>query len=500
MEGPEAENNGDSIVISGISCRLPGADNMAEFRNSLWQGENNVQENQRWTKELPDGTPKKMGILSDLGKFDAEFFSVNPKVADVMDPQLRMLLEITHEAIVDAGVDPHQLKGSDTGVYVACGLSENMEAFSTNQDHIYAYNPIGNASAMFANRISFAFDFKGASYALRNGHASGLVALDRGLMALRTGQCQAAVVAGCNLCLKITTSTQLHRNGLLSSQGHCNCFDEKADGLVRSEGVVAMFLQKQSSAKRIYSTILHTKLASYKSQSPVLPPSVEEQSEFLEMVYEEAGVLPEQVSYVETSGCSVSKAETREMKALAKVISSKRSSPLLIGSVVSNVGHMETVSDLVGLAKLILTMEEDIIPPNLHLCTANQDLATTFNGQIKVVQEKTRLPGNSGIVSLNSYGLGNLCAHGIFKAHEDQKSNSHQATTLSRLFTYSGRTKEGVESAFRLVQSNTSNVHLHCLLQETAHVAPTYHPIRGYIVVNAADGLQEIKIEIIMLQ
>ncbi|OWF51822.1 Fatty acid synthase [Mizuhopecten yessoensis] len=493
MEDQVTGKDGDPIVISGISCRLPGADNMAEFRESLWQGENNISENKRWTKDLPDGTPNKMGILGDLGKFDAGFFGVNPKVADVMDPQLRMLLEITHEAIVDAGVEPHQLKGSDTGVYVACGLSENMEAFSTNQDYIYAYNPIGNAPTMFANRISFAFDFKGASYALRNGHASGLVALDRGLMALRTGQCQAAVVAGCNLCLKVTTSTQLHRNGLLSSHDVCNCFDEKADGLVRSEGVVAMFLQKKSSAKRIYSTVLHTKVASYRSLSPMLPPSVEEQTEFLKKVYQEAGVPPEHVAYIETSGCSVAKGEAQEMKALARVFSSHRSTPLLIGSVVSNIGHMETVSDLVGLAKLILTMEEDIIPPNLHLHTANRDLATTLNGQVQVVEEKTRLPGNSGIVALNSYGLGNLCAHAVFAAHDHQKSKCHPAEKLSRLFTYSARTKEGLESVFRLVQSNASNIHLQYLLQETTHVAPTFHPMRGYTLVNAPDKLQEIK-------
>ncbi|XP_069124449.1 fatty acid synthase-like isoform X2 [Argopecten irradians] len=154
---------------------------------------------------------------------------------------------------------------------------------------------------------------------------------------------------------------------------------------------------------------------------------------------------------------------------------------------------METVSDLVGLAKLILTMEEDIIPPNLHICTLDNNQATILGGQAKVVEEKTRLPGNSGIVALNSYGLGNLCAHAVFSAHKHPISDSHPAEKLPRLFTYSSRTKEGLESVFQLVCNNANNVHLQCLLQQTAHFAPTHNPIRGYTVLNSSEGLQEIK-------
>lgn len=150
---------------------------------------------------------------------------------------------------------------------------------------------------------------------------------------------------------------------------------------------------------------------------------------------------------------------------------------------------------MVGLAKLVLTMEEDIIPPNLHLKNLNPDLPTI--GRVQVVEEKTRLPGNSGIVALNSCDLGNLYGHALFAAHDEEKSECHSAENVHRLFAYSARTKEGLDSVFRLVHKNASNVHLQFLLQETSQTAPADHPYLGYMVVNGPRELTEVKVKTI---
>jgi fatty acid synthase len=248
-----------TVVVSGISGRLPESDNIAEFREHLVKGEDMVTEDgRRWVPGL-HGLPKRSGKLKDLTKFDASFFGVHPKQANAMDPQLRLLLEVTYEAIIDAGFNPGALRGSRTGVFIGCSASESHDVWSNDVEKLVGYEMTGCTRSMFANRLSYFFDFKGPSYAIDTACSSSLLALDQALSSIRAGLCDAAVVGGSNLCLKPSTTLQFQKLGMLSPDGSCKSFDASGNGYCRSEAVVAIFLQKTSDAKRIYATLVHSK-------------------------------------------------------------------------------------------------------------------------------------------------------------------------------------------------------------------------------------------------
>uniref|UniRef100_A0A915KYV4 Ketosynthase family 3 (KS3) domain-containing protein n=1 Tax=Romanomermis culicivorax TaxID=13658 RepID=A0A915KYV4_ROMCU len=215
--------------------------------------------------------PERHGKLKDLTKFDAAFFGVHPKQASNMDPQLRLLLEVTYEALIDAGINPQQIRGSNTGVFVGCSGSETNAALTKDPETVVGYSLTGCVRSMFANRVSYAFDFRGPSFAVDTACSSSLLALQLALDAIRQEQCDAAVVAGTGLTLAPTTALQFLRLGMLSPQGKCQSFDANGDGYVRAEGVVAIFLQRSASAKRCYATVVHAKSNTdgYKEQGKV---------------------------------------------------------------------------------------------------------------------------------------------------------------------------------------------------------------------------------------
>lgn len=175
-----------------------------------------------------------------------------------MDPQLRLLLELTHEAIIDAGYNPQELRGTKTGVFIGVSDSESDEYWTADPELVNGYGLTGCCRAMFANRVSYTFDFSGPSFALDTACSSSLFAMQQAITAIKTGQCDAAIVAGSNLLLKPTSSLQFHRLSMLSPQGMCKAFDVTGNGYVRSEAVVVILLQKASAARRHYATVLGT--------------------------------------------------------------------------------------------------------------------------------------------------------------------------------------------------------------------------------------------------
>ena len=252
------QEQADDIVITGLACRLPESDNTEEFWSHLMNKEDMVTEDGRRWKPGLHGLPKRSGKLKDISHFDAQFFGVHAKQAHRMDPQLRILLELTYEALIDAGVDPQTVRNSRTGVFVGASGSEASEAFSANTDEIVGYGMTGCNRAMFANRVSFTFDFKGPSYAIDTACSSSLLAMDCAVQAIRAGTCDAAVVGGVSLTLKPNTAVDFLRLNMLSPDGACKSFDVSGNGYCRSEGAVAIYLVKKSVAKRIYAHVVHS--------------------------------------------------------------------------------------------------------------------------------------------------------------------------------------------------------------------------------------------------
>lgn len=220
-----------------------------------------------------------------------------------MDPQLRLLLELTHETIVDAGLNPAELRGSRTGVFVGVSNSETEEMWTTDPDKINGYALTGCCRAMFPNRISYTFDLKGPSYAIDTACSSSMFALAQAVAAIRAGHCDAAVVAGTNLCLKPANSLNFHRLSMLSPEGRCAAFDASGRGYVRSEAAVAVLLQRRGAARRIYATVrgARTNTDGSKEQG-ITYPSGDMQRRLAQETFEEAGLLPRDVAYVEAHG------------------------------------------------------------------------------------------------------------------------------------------------------------------------------------------------------
>ncbi|CAJ0959176.1 unnamed protein product, partial [Mesorhabditis belari] len=481
----------EDIVISGVSGRFPRSENVKEFGDNLLAGEDLVTEDDlRWPPGFYD-LPKRHGKLRDLKKFDTQFFGITPKQANFLDPQVRLLLEVTWEAMVDAGINPIDLRGTKTGVFVGCSASETGGALTQDPETVTGYTLTGCVRSMFSNRISFTFDFQGPSFSVDTACSSSLLALQLAVDSMRQGQCESAIVAGCHLTLTPTAALQFLRLGMLSDKGSCRSFDDSGDGYCRTEGIAAILLQRKSKANRIYATVLHAKSnTDGNKEQGITFPSGERQAQLLEEVYSEAGIDPNTVYYVESHGTGTKVGDPQEANAITQVFCSNRETPLLIGSVKSNMGHAEPASGLCSIAKVLLAIERQQIPPNLHYQNPNPYIPGLTDGRLKVVTEPT--PINGGVIGVNSFGFGGSNTHVILRA-SDHVAKPLPPPTFTKILTYSGRTQESVNHVFENVENNQSDYHLQRLLAKQANLPPKDTPFRGYMLLNREGELPPLK-------
>ncbi|KAM4664019.1 fatty acid synthase [Discoglossus pictus] len=481
----------EDIVIAGIAGRLPESDNLQEFWENLIQGVDMVTEDGRRWKPGLYGMPTRNGKLKEINKFDASFFGVHPKQAHTMDPQLRLLLEISYEAILDGGINPSELRDTNTGVWVGVSGSEAGEAFSRDPEELLGYSMTGCQRAMFANRISYFFDFKGPSLAIDTACSSSLLALENAFKAIRHGQCDAALVGGVNLLLKPNTSVQFMKLGMLSPDGTCKSFDASGNGYCRSEAAVSILVTKRSAAKRVYATIVNagTNTDGYKEQGVTFP-SGEIQQQLLNALYREAGIPTCDVEYVEAHGTGTKVGDPQEVNGIASVFCSSDRDPLLIGSTKSNMGHPEPASGLAALAKVILSLEHGVWAPNLHYKNPNTDIPALQDGRIKVVTEPIKI--NGGIVGINSFGFGGSNVHVILRPNE-KKTVDPVVLEHPRLVQICGRTQEAVESLIEQTRQLPVDNTFVNLVNDISGIAPSAMPYRGYTLVGTESDIKEVQ-------
>ncbi|KAM4691284.1 fatty acid synthase isoform 2-T2 [Rhinophrynus dorsalis] len=481
----------EDIVIAGIAGRLPESDNLQEFWENLIQGVDMVTEDDRRWKPGIYGLPERNGKLKEISKFDASFFGVHSKQAHTMDPQLRLLLEICYEAIVDGGINPSEIRDTNTGVWIGVSGSEAGEAFSRDPEELLGYSMTGCQRAMLANRISYFFDLKGPSVAIDTACSSSLLALENAYKAIRHGECDAAIVGGVNLLLKPNTSVQFLKLGMLSPEGTCKSFDASGNGYCRSEAAVATLLTKRSMAKRIYATILNagSNTDGYKEQGVTFP-SGEVQQKLLSSLYREAGIPTGEVEYVEAHGTGTKVGDPQEVNGIANVFCNSDREPLLIGSTKSNMGHPEPASGLAALAKVILSLEHGTWAPNLHYNNPNTSIPALQDGRIQVVTEPTQVKG--GIVGINSFGFGGSNVHIILKPNE-KKLSDQASLELPRLVQVCGRTQEAVETLLdQSRQLAVDNTFVN-LLNSISGSSPSAMPYRGYTLVGTDSDIKEVQ-------
>ncbi|XP_017037404.1 fatty acid synthase [Drosophila kikkawai] len=485
----------DEIAITGFSGRLPESSSIEEFKQNLFNGVDMVNDDpRRWEKGLY-GLPDRIGKLkeSDLENFDQQFFGVHQKQAECMDPLLRMLLELTHEAIIDAGLNPSDLRGSRTGVYIGVSTSETEQHWCSDPDRVNGYGLTGCARAMFANRISFTFDFKGPSYSIDTACSSSLYALEQAFSDMRQGKIDNALVAGAGLILKPTMSLQFKRLNMLSQDGSCKAFDESGNGYVRSDGCVVLLLQRTSAARRVYASILNvrTNTDGFKEQG-ITYPIGKMQNRLIRETYEEIGLNPNEVVYVEAHGTGTKVGDPQEVNSITDFFCKNRSSPLLIGSVKSNMGHSEPASGVCSVAKILIAMEEGVIPGNLHYNKPNPDLYGLVDGRLKVVDKN--LPWNGGIIGLNSFGFGGANAHVILKSNPKPKALTPK-DGAPKVVLASGRTFEAVEQLLESAANHADDDEYLQLINDIHSKPIPMHYFRGYGVVSSKGTLQREVLE-----
>ncbi|XP_030383313.1 fatty acid synthase [Scaptodrosophila lebanonensis] len=495
LKNASNEQDIGDIVISGLSGKLPESSNIAEFRHNLLNGIDMVTNDPRRWEAGIYGLPERMAKMKDedLEKFDDKFFSVHQKQAELMDPCMRMLLELTHEAIIDAGINPVELRGSRTGVYIGLSFVEteheipNMEPSSIN-----GYCLTGCARAMFANRISYTFDFKGPSFIVDTACSSSLVALAHAYDDMRSGRCDYAVVAGVNLILKPIFALQFLRLGIVSQDGACKTFDAAANGYARADTCAVVLLQRSEHAKRVYATLLNvrTNTDGFKEQGVTFPDG-RMQLQLLKETYSEIGLSPDEVVYVEAHGSGTPVGDDQEANMLSNFFChSKRQSPLLIGSVKSNMGHAEPASGVSALAKMIIAMEEGVIPSNLHYKTPNPAVPALVQGRLKVVSRNT--PWQGGIVGLNSFGFGGANAHVILKSHGKRKTPRKVNDSEGlKLVVCSGRTTEAVQMLLDAASSHCRDDEFLALINDIHSTSIPLHPYRGYAVLSSSGAVKQ---------
>ncbi|XP_070596224.1 fatty acid synthase [Erythrolamprus reginae] len=481
----------EDVVIAGIAGMLPESENLQEFWENLINGVDMVTEDDRRWKPGIYGLPKRNGKLKEISKFDATFFGVHAKQAHTMDPQLRLLLEVSYEAILDGGVDPTTIRGTDTGVWIGVSGSEAAEAFSVDPELLLGYSMTGCQRAMFANRISYFFDFKGPSMSIDTACSSGLVALDNAYKAISSGQCESALVGGVNLILKPNTSVQFMKLGMLSPEGTCKSFDAEGNGYCRSEAVVAVFLTKKSKAKRIYATIVNSGINTdgFKEQGVTFP-SGWMQQQLVSSLYRESGIKPEEVEYIEAHGTGTKVGDPQEVNGIINVFCQSERPPLLIGSTKSNMGHPEPASGLAALAKVILSFENGVWAPNLHYNTPNPDIPALEDGRLQVVTKPTPIKGP--LAGINSFGFGGSNAHVILRANRN-KSPPPEAPNLPQLLQFCGRTQEAVETLIEQSCKMQEHPAYLSMLNDISGVSVSSMPYRGYTLIGSESDIKEVQ-------
>lgn len=380
------------IAIIGIGCRFPGNVNDAE---ALWkmlaEGREAVSEvpADRWNVArfydseagiVGKSVAKRGGFIEGLDQFDPQFFGISPREAPYVDPQHRLLLETAWEAMEDAGIVLDLEKG--TGIAVFVGVSHNdyqiIQGTPWDSSGISPHSPTGSAHSIAANRISYCFNLRGPSIAMDTACSSALTAVHVACDHIRAGRCTTALAGGVTIMVTPGGFIGFSQAGMLSPDGHCKAFDASANGFVRGEGAGMVVLKDLQQAiadgDPIHAVILGTSVNQDGHTNGISLPSPEAQARLVADACIDAGIDPSEVGFVEAHGTGTAVGDPIEAHALAEALCGSRKDVLAMGSVKTNLGHLETAAGIVGLVKAALVVKHGQIPPSLHFNTRARTL------------------------------------------------------------------------------------------------------------------------------
>ncbi|MFE0602926.1 SDR family NAD(P)-dependent oxidoreductase [Streptomyces sp. NPDC058892] len=430
--GPTAPRRADAgpardepIAIIGMGCRFPGADGPEAFWDLLERGVDAIgrvpdDRFARWGRgNGGTGRGGVGGFLSGVGGLDIDFFGIGEHEAARIDPQQRLMLEVAWEAVEDAGIDPYGLAGSDTGVFVGISSSD-YRGVLTDSPSADAYSLLGGAASVAAGRLSYVLDLRGPSLSVDTACSSSLVAVHLACEAIRRGECGLAVVGGVNVILTPAVTEAFDHSGVMAPDGRCKAFSARADGYVRSEGAGAVVLKPLSAAlrdgDRVSAVVRGSAVTSDGRTNGLLAPSRRAQEDVVRHALAAAGARPSEVGYVEAHGTGTAIGDQIEAAALGTVLNQGRAAdrPCAVGSVKTNLGHLEAAAGIAGLIKLALSFEHRALPASLHCAEPSPDI--DFDGLGLRVQSSLRhleSPEELGLAGVSSFGFGGTNAHAV---------------------------------------------------------------------------------------
>ena len=426
--------NAEAIAIIGIGCRFPGAKDALAFWNLLRNGVDAIREvpaerfNPHDLVDPDPAAPGKMvtrwgGFIEQVDQFDAHFFGISPREAARMDPQQRLLLEVAWEALEDAGQVRETLAGTATGVFIGISNNDYGRIQFADLDRIDAYAGTGNALSIAANRISYVFDFRGPSIALDTACSSSLVAVHQACCSLRSGESTLALAGGVNLILSPAITINFSKAGAMAPDGRCKTFDSRANGYVRSEGAGIVILKPltQALADRdpIYAVIRGSAVNQDGRSNGLMAPNPRAQEAVLREAYRRAEVSPGDVQYVEAHGTGTLLGDPIEAKALGAVLAQDRPPErrCLVGSVKTNIGHLEAAAGIAGLIKVALALKHREIPPSLNFEQPNPHIPFDQLGlRVQTTLEPWPAePAAPALAGVSSFGFGGTNAHVVLQ-------------------------------------------------------------------------------------
>ncbi len=460
----------EPIAIVGMGCRFPGGANSPKsFWKLLRDGVDGITEvpPQRWDiNAYYDPNPEtanKMhskygGFLDEVDKFDAEFFGLTPREATSLDPQQRLLLEVSWETLENAGIAANKLNGSKTGVFVGISLNEYAQQAVLGTADIDVYTATGNALSVAAGRLSYFLGLQGPALAVDTACSSSLVAVHLACQSLRTGECRQALAGGVYLMLSPQTTIAMSKLRALSADGRCKTFDVAADGYGRGEGCGIVALKRISDAiadgDRILALIRGSAVNQDGRSSGLTVPNAQAQQAVIREALVNAKVEPTQISYVEAHGTGTSLGDPIEVKSLGKVLGKNRSpeQPLTIGSVKTNIGHLEAAAGIASLIKVVLAMQHGEIPPHLHLNELNSHISLEdMVAKIPTKPTAWSVDGQHRLAGISSFGFSGTNAHMVledskFISAEDVISGGDVIYNVSTfILTLSAKTENALE-------------------------------------------------------
>ncbi len=500
----------EPLAIIGLGCRFPQASGPDEFWQLLTEGRCAVIDTppDRWpasfkasqVKEAGKITGNQGGFLEGIDRFDAAFFGMTRREAESVDPQHRLLLEVAWETLEHAALDPQTLRGSRTGVFAGICSSDYLYRLSKrDQTAIDAYLGTGNAHGTAAGRISYVMNWKGPCVALDTACSSSLTALHLAARSLRIDDCDLALVAGVNLILTPDLSINLSQAGMLSPTGRCHSFTAAADGFVRGEGCGTILLKRLSKAvadgDRIFCVLRGSAINQDGHSNGLTAPNGISQIEVIQAALSDARLSPEQVDVIEAHGTGTELGDPIEMGALRAVFESSRENrPLQVGSVKTNVGHLEGAAGIAGVIKVALSLYHQSLPAHPHFETPNPHIDWDWPVSIPTQLTPWATGNRPRIAGVSSFGFSGTNAHVVLEEAPKIPPRTEQPTGPV-LMTVSGKTPKALrlqaEQYARAINEDTRLPEL-C---ETANRGRTHHEhrliLRGGSCAELSQALQQ---------